>query len=282
MEKAKALIKNKFDLKGSPFVAISVGLLFLLESRFSLRKRSISKWKRLKTNAAMAGTAALGLRLVLIPALVQTSVLVSKKNIGLLQHLKLPPFFRHLLTFLILDYGNYRWHKLNHSSPVLWKFHQVHHSDLDLDVSTALRFHIGEMLASVFYRAAWITGTGATPGTVLFYEVVFEAATGFHHSNLRLPEKADRTLSRLIVTPRMHGIHHSIVKEETDSNFCIIFSFWDRLHRTMKLDIPQEKINIGVPYIRHHQETPELLLMPASPLPEWKLPDGQVPVRKRD
>lgn len=282
MENTNTLIKRKFDAKGSPIVAITIGILFLLEARFSLRKRTISKWKRIKTNAAMAGTAALGLRLVLIPALVHTSVLASEKNIGLLQYLKLPPFLRHLLTFLILDYGNYRWHKLNHSLPALWKFHQVHHSDLDLDVSTALRFHIGEMLASVFYRAAWIIGTGASAGTVLLYEVVFEAATGFHHSNLRLPEKADRTLSRLIVTPRMHGIHHSIVKEETDSNFCIIFSFWDRLHRTMKLDILQEKINIGVPYIRHHQETMELLKMPAYPLPQWELPGGQVPVRKTE
>ena len=230
----------------------------------------------------MAGTAAMGLRLVLIPALVHTSVLVSNKNVGLLRHLKLPPFLHHLFTFLILDYGNYRWHRLNHSSPFLWKFHQVHHSDLDLDVSTALRFHIGEMLASVFYRAAWIIGTGAAPATILFYEVIFEAATGFHHSNLRLAEKQDKALSHLIVTPRMHGIHHSIVKEETDSNFCIIFSFWDRLHRTLRLDIPQEKINIGVPYIRHHQNAPELLRMAAYPLPEWRLPDGQVPVRKQD
>ncbi len=279
MKNTGQLIRRNFDLKGSPFVALSVGVLFLLEMRYGLRKRTVSQWKRLKTNTAMAGTASLGLRLILIPALVHTAVLVSNKNTGLPRYFKLPPLLRHVFSFLLLDYGNYRWHKLNHSSPFLWRFHQVHHSDLDLDVSTALRFHIGEMLASVFYRAAWIAGTGAAPGLVLVYEVIFEACTAFHHSNLRLPENTDRALGHFMVTPRMHGIHHSIIKEETDSNFCIIFSFWDRLHQTIRLNIPQNSINIGVPYIRHHQETPELLLMPASPLPEWKLPGGKVPER---
>lgn len=281
MEKATTLIKREFDFKGSPIVALSIGLLFLLEWRFSLRKRTVSRWKRLKTNAAIAGTAALGLRLALIPAMVQVSVLTTRKKLGIIKFLRLPPPVHHLLTFLALDYGNYCWHKLNHSSAFLWKFHQVHHSDLDLDVSTALRFHIGEMLASIIYRAAWILGTGAAPATVLFYEVIFEAATGFHHSNLRLPEKTDKALARFIVTPRVHGIHHSIIKEETDSNFCIIFSFWDRLHSTLRLDIPQEEINIGVPYVREHLNAGELLRMPASPLPEWKLPSGEVPVREK-
>lgn len=281
MEKATTLIRREFDLKGSPIVALSIGLLFLLEWRFSLRKRTVSRWKRLKTNAAIAGTAALGLRFALIPAMVQISVLATRHRLGIIKFLGLPSPVHHLLTFLALDYGNYRWHKLNHSSAFLWKFHQVHHSDLDLDVSTALRFHIGEMLASIFYRAAWILGTGAAPATVLFYEVIFEAATAFHHSNLYLPARIDKALARFIVTPRVHGIHHSIIKEETDSNFCIIFSFWDRLHSTLRLDIPQEKINIGVPYIREHLYAGKLLRMPASTIPEWKLPNGEVPLREK-
>ena len=279
MIKAESWIRKLFDQKGGPMIAASVCLLFLLESRYALRKRSIARINRLKTNLATASIAAVGLRLALIPGIVQASIFAERKKWGFLRFLHLPPLFHHLLCFLLLDYGNYRWHKLNHSSSFLWRFHQVHHADLDLDVSTALRFHIGEILASILYRGAWVIGTGASPLTVLVYEIIFETATNFHHSNLRLPERMDKALARFIVTPRMHGIHHSIVREETDSNFCIVFSLWDRLHNTLRLNIPQEEITIGVPYIREHKEVLKLLSLPLAPVPEWKLPNGKIPER---
>ncbi len=273
-------IKNIFDLRGAPFLMAGTGLLFLLETRYQLRKRKLPRWLRLRTNTAVATTAALALRLALIPALVKTAAFTQRKNYGLLKYTGLGPAASGLITFLLMDYGNYRWHKLNHSSSFLWRFHQVHHADLDLDLSTAFRFHAGEILASVIYRGAWVAGTGASPATVLLYEIFFETATNFHHSNLRLPHKAEKILSKFIVTPRMHGIHHSIVRQETDSNFCIILSLWDRLHRTLKLNIPQEDINIGVPYIRKHLTAAELFKMPANKIQEWKLPDGSIPDRK--
>ena len=276
--KSKALIRTIFDFAGAPLLAVGVGVLFLLETRYALRRRKESRWKRMKTNTALAALAAVGLRLALIPALMQASAFAKKRNLGLLRLFRLPKAGRVLLAFLGLDYGNYLWHLLNHRLGWLWRLHQVHHADLDLDVSTALRFHVGEVLASAPLRAAWAMGMGASPRTVLVYELFFEGATNFHHSNLRLPAETDRALANFIVTPRMHGIHHSIIKQETDSNYCIIFTFWDRLHRTLRLDIPQEAIDIGIPYVREHLEARNLLEMPLTVPPEWKLPDGTVPV----
>ncbi len=152
-----------------------------------------------------------------------------------------------LVTFLILDYTNYLWHVLNHQLPMLWRFHLVHHTDPDLDVTTALRFHFGELIGFVFYRAAFVLLSGATALQVLVYEILFEAATQFHHSNWQLPYRLEKQLNKLIVTPRIHGIHHSMIREETDSNYSVIFSFWDRLHRTIKLNVPQNLIVTGVP-----------------------------------
>jgi sterol desaturase/sphingolipid hydroxylase (fatty acid hydroxylase superfamily) len=109
-------------------------------------------------------------------------------------------------------------------------------------VTTALRFHFGELVGSVFYRGAFVFLSGASPLNVLFYEVAFEGATQFHHGNWRLPLKVERGLNRVFVTPRMHGIHHYVIREETDSNYSVIFSFWDRLHNTMRLMYNKRKL----------------------------------------
>lgn len=279
-KKVNSLIVRYFDLAGAPLLAAGVGLLFMLESRYPLRRRKESRVIRLRTNTLVASSAALGLRLVLIPALVYSALYCRRQKLGLLRQLRLPAPLANLIAFLVLDYGNYVWHMLNHKLGFLWRFHQVHHADLDLDVSTALRFHVGEILASVLFRGAWAAGLGASPKSVLIYEILFEGATNFHHSNLRLNENTDKNLSRLIVTPRMHGIHHSIVRNETDSNYCIIFTFWDRLHHTFRQDIPQEQINIGIPYIRDHKTALSLMSMPFKAVPAWELPDGTVPERE--
>ncbi|HEV7346893.1 sterol desaturase family protein [Telluribacter sp.] len=273
------LINQLFDFKGAPLLAVGVLALFYLEKRYALRKRKDSLRERLKTNSMVSSTAIVALRLSLIPALVKAAFLAGERNLGLLRVLRLPSPFNHIISFLLLDYGSYRWHKLNHRMPFLWRFHQVHHADLDLDVTTALRFHFGEVLISVLYRGGWALLAGVTPRQVLVYELIFEGATNFHHTNLRLPRHIDRGLARLIVTPRMHGIHHSVVRDETDSNYSVILNIWDRLHQSLRLDIPQDQINTGVPYIRHHANASELMVMPLQPKAEWKFPDGQVPLR---
>lgn len=117
---------------------------------------------------------------------------------------------------------------------------------------------------------------------LLVYELAFESATFFHHSNWRLPLALERALNRVVVTPRMHGIHHSIVKRETDSNWGTIFSFWDRLHRTLRIDIAQDDLTIGVAAWRNEGDLTvgKLLGMPFGKQREWRLPTGEVPERE--
>ena len=266
-QQATSLIQRLYDFRGSPLVALAVGTLFLLEKRYALRKQRMPLVQRLKTNVGIVSTAVPVLRLALIPAQVRAAALAEEKKLGLFNLLNLSPTLNHLFTFLALDWVNYLWHRLNHRSPLMWRFHQVHHSDMDMDVSTALRFHVGELFTSVPFKGACVLLLGASPRATLIYEIFFELANNFHHSNLRLPLLREQQLAQLIVTPRMHGIHHSVVERETNSNFSVIFNIWDRLHGTLRLDVPQESINIGVPYVRHHQPLMELLKMPFGSQP---------------
>ena len=146
-----------------------------------------------------------------------------------------------------MDLTFYWWHVANHRIPFLWRFHNVHHIDPDLDVSTAFRFHFGEVAMSVGLRVGQVLLFGVSPLTFATYEVVFEMNTLFHHSNVRLPVAVERVLNKVLVTPRMHGVHHSAVREEDNSNFSVVFSWWDRIHRTLRLNIAQSRIVIGIP-----------------------------------
>lgn len=270
-----------FDFIGAPILTgLAIGLL-VLETRAELRQRKESRIKRLKNNAGLATVGLAGLRLALLPSMVSAGRWTEKNRFGLAQILPLPAPFKGILAFLLLDYTNYLWHTLNHRFPLLWRFHNVHHTDLDMDVSTAWRFHVGEVLLSVFFRGGMVAVVGAPASTVLLYEVLYEGATAFHHSNWRLPFHLERMLNKVIVTPRMHGIHHSIVRRETDSNYAVIFSMWDRLHQTVRLNIPQNEIIIGVPAYRNSSEqTPGyLLFLPFTPQRNWLLPDGTQPDR---
>ncbi|MBW3623833.1 MAG: sterol desaturase family protein, partial [Armatimonadetes bacterium] len=238
--------------------------------------------ERLITNGAIAGTAMLVLRLALIPVVVWVAGLAERAEWGLLNLVSLPQPLEWLLGLLLLDYTIWVWHYLNHRVPFLWRFHHVHHTDLDLDVSTAFRFHFGELLLSAFWRCGQVVLIGPAPLLVLVWEIVQEAATEFHHSNWTLPIRVERALNRIIVTPRMHGIHHSVVERETNSNWSVLFSWWDRLHRTARLDVPQDEIVIGVPAYRDPRDltVPALLLMPFRSQPAyWRLPNGIPPER---
>jgi sterol desaturase/sphingolipid hydroxylase (fatty acid hydroxylase superfamily) len=181
-----------------------------------------------------------------------------------------------------MDYTTWVWHRLNHQVPLLWRFHGVHHTDLDLDVMTSFRFHFGELTLSLGYRALQIAVIGVDPLILVVYEIVMDAATTFHHSNINLPLGLERGLNVVIVTPRMHGIHHSIVERETNANWSVVFSGWDRFHRTLRLDVPQDALVIGVPAYRSPGELTfgNLLVLPFRPQRAWwRFPDGQYPER---
>jgi sterol desaturase/sphingolipid hydroxylase (fatty acid hydroxylase superfamily) len=212
------------------------------------------------------------LRILFIPLMVWLAAKNQSWEFGLSYLFETPSILKAILGFLLLDYSNYIWHILLHKLPVLWRFHLVHHTDLDLDITTAFRFHFGEMIASVFFRGAAIVLIGATPLLVLIYEIVFEASTQFHHSNIKFPLRFEKAINYLVVTPRMHGIHHSMIKIETDSNYSVIFSFWDRLHKTIRLNIQQKEIVIGVPsYTNEKELTIKMLLaLPFKTIRLWK------------
>lgn len=271
----------KFDKIGMPLLGMAAAALLVLEACHALRRRTRPREERFMQNASVAAAALPALRLLLLPCLYAAARWSARRNIGLLS--RLPDWARYPMGFLLLDYGNYLWHVLLHRSPLLWRFHNVHHTDLDMDVSTAWRFHIGENFASVPFRGGVVLLAGVPAPLVLVYEVIFEGCTAFHHSNLRLPYAVERALCQFIVTPRMHGIHHSVVRRETDSNYAVVLSCWDRLHRTLRLNVPQNEITIGVPSYRDpaEQHPAHLFRMPFEKQRPWQLPDGSVPEREQ-
>lgn len=183
---------------------------------------------------------------------------------GILGRLSLPRPLEIVAGVVLLDYGLWWWHWLNHRWRPLWRFHLVHHVDLDLDASTALRFHFGEMGASVLFRIAQLRLTGVDRVTVSTWQSMLLLSILFHHSAIRLSERADRLLSWWIVTPRMHEIHHSAVRDETDSNWSSLLSVWDRIHGTYRHDVPSGEITIGVPAYQDPAavELPRLIVLP--------------------
>jgi sterol desaturase/sphingolipid hydroxylase (fatty acid hydroxylase superfamily) len=193
----------------------------------------------------------------------------------LLKQLSLPIWLEVPLAVALMDYTLYVWHVLVHKVPFLWRFHQPHHVDLDMDASTALRFHFGEMVLSVPWRAAQVLVIGASPLALSVWQTATLVEILFHHSNVELPVSLERWLCRLIVTPRMHGIHHSIVPEETGSNWSSGLTVWDWLHGTLQLDVAEDEIVIGVPAYRQPNEVtlPNVLTMPFEEQRDpWRLP----------
>ncbi len=159
---------------------------------------------------------------------------------------RLPEPLGSIAAFLVMDYGFYLWHIATHKSDLLWRLHRVHHVDPDMDASTAIRFHLVDMLVSLPWRMMQVRVSGITPRTLDAWQRFFTLSILFHHSNLRLPGRWDERLSWLLTTPRMHGIHHSVVADERDSNWSSGISIWDRAHGTLREDIAQDAVTIGV------------------------------------
>lgn len=264
----------------TPLIVGAFGVLLWLERRRPLRRAVESKLKRDARNLAMAGISAVALQIAERPILDPLVAQVERRGWGLLKRWRMPLWLEVASALVLMDYTLYLWHVLTHRVPWLWRFHVVHHVDLDLDASTALRFHFAELAISVPWRAAQVTALGVSPLSLSIWQTMLLLSILFHHSNVRLPVKAERWLNRLIVTPRMHGIHHSIVREETDSNWSSGLSLWDRLHGTLRLNVPQQEIIIGVPAYRESQEVTleKILEMPfGQQRPTWRFqPAGGV------
>ncbi|HXH83911.1 MAG TPA: sterol desaturase family protein [Candidatus Tectomicrobia bacterium] len=240
-------VPRAFDVIGTAAVTVALGVALLAEWRRPLRRRVQPFPARLPANIALAALAAAVQRGAVVPAGVAVARVGERRRLGLLRWLALPRWLAVMMGFLLLDWSMYVWHRMNHRVPFLWRFHVVHHTDLDLDATTAFRFHPGEMALSVLFRCAQVAGLGVGARLLLVYDVVMQCATAFHHSNRRLSDAVERRLVRAVVTPRMHGIHHSVVEAETNANWAVVLSWWDALHGTRRLDVPAESVTIGVP-----------------------------------
>jgi sterol desaturase/sphingolipid hydroxylase (fatty acid hydroxylase superfamily) len=253
-------------------------VLFMWEKRRPLRRRTQEEPARTLRNLAMGAMSLAVVGLLQSPIVKPLAARVARRRLGLAQQLPGPAWLRDTAAFLLLDYTIYVWHVLTHKVPFLWRFHVVHHVDMDLDTTTALRFHAIDMALSIPWRAAQVRVCGASPRALQRWQTFFFVSVLFHHSNLRLPLPLERLLVRVLTTPRLHGIHHSIVQEETNSNWSSGLSFWDWLHGTLRVDVPQETITIGVP---RYRDPAEVMLGPSLALPfveqrdAWLTADGK-------
>jgi len=232
-------------------LAITIGvllpLLFMVERFDRLRPFTRPLLARLFVNVVVSVLAFATAVVLVRPTSFAVIHWTSATGSGILHVVPMAGAAQFVLSFLLMDLTFYWWHVANHRIPFLWRFHNVHHIDPDLDVSTAFRFHFGEVALSTGFRILQIAAIGLPAWMFLSYELVFQANTLFHHSNVRLPIRVERLLNLVLVTPRMHGIHHSQVRDETNSNYSVVFSWWDRLHRSIRLNIPQKDIVIGIP-----------------------------------
>ena len=225
---------------------IAVGALAVFERLRPLRPRKDPAPARVGRNLTIGLLGGLTTAASELPLIGPVQRLAARHRLGLLRQLPLPRALRIVVGFLLLDYTLYVWHWLNHRTPALWRFHAVHHIDLDLDSTTGLRFHFGELALAAGFRAAQVLLLGVDDTTLRLWQQCLVLSVIFHHSNVELPPEVERRVQTIIVTPRMHGIHHSTRGDEMNTNFSSLLSWWDRLHRSLRLDVPQPAIMIGV------------------------------------
>ncbi len=260
------------------FIAISIA-----ETWRPLRRRQEARARRTARNVAMAGLTAISMAILQPRLLFPLLAHVERNRLGLLHRIRMPAPVRVLAGVLLLDYTLWWWHWANHKVPFFWRFHLPHHVDRDLDASTAIRFHFGEMSLSVLFRMLQVRLLGISRMSMTMWQVLLMPAIAFQHSNIELTPRGDRAVSRWIITPRMHGIHHSDYRDETDSNWGSLFSFWDFLHGTFREDIPQEEIVIGVPAYQSPDDVtlPRVIEMPfREQRDDWRNACGELQISR--
>jgi sterol desaturase/sphingolipid hydroxylase (fatty acid hydroxylase superfamily) len=266
-------------------VALAAVFLVLLgiEALRPLRRRRRAFGPRFLRNVVVSAVS-LGVAAVTVkPTVLLLMGTAQARGWGLLGVLDAPVWVEFALAFLLMDATFYYWHRANHEYRLLWRFHNVHHIDPDLDVSTSFRFHFVETAYSSGFRAVQVLLIGPAPWMLAIYELAFLSATMFHHSNLRIPVGAERWLNKVFVTPRMHGIHHSVIMDETNSNYSTVFRWWDSLNRSLRLNVPQEEVDIGVAgYAAAEKNVLKALFAMPFVRQEnyWRKPDGHVPARE--
>ena len=262
------------DLSQAPTVIASFGLVLLwgVETRWpSIAKRK-GRLRHAVRNLSLGLMNALVTALIASPLIVYAGRWAESHSVGLLHVANLPASVSFPLSFLLLDGWMYLWHRANHRIPLLWRFHRVHHSDMALDVTSAIRFHTGEIILSSILRLMLIPLLGVSLWQIVLYDALLLPVIQFHHSNVKFPERFDRWLRLFIASPAMHRVHHSRLQAETDSNYASVFSFWDRLGQTFRLRRDTENIQFGLEeYDKEQwQQIGGLLRIPFTPTPRGK------------
>lgn len=195
-------------------------------------------------------------RLLVPAAAVGVALVAAERGWGLLHNLPLPTWVQLVAGFVALDLIIYLQHRVFHAVPVLWRVHRMHHADVDIDVTTGNRFHPIEILLSMAIKIAAVIALGVPAVAVVAFEVVLNATSMFNHSNVALPAWLEPLARWLVVTPQMHQVHHSVEREETDSNFGFNLPWWDRLFRTYRAapKAGEEGVVIGLAEFREPRE----------------------------
>lgn len=211
---------------------------------------------RWPSNLGILAVDALAVRLVVPTAAVGMAVIAADRGWGLLNQLPVDGWVAGILAFLVLDFVIYAQHYVFHRVPWLWRLHRMHHADLDVDLTTGVRFHPLEILISMAIKIVVVLAIGVPALTVLLFEIALNATSIFNHANVAIPASLDRILRLFVVTPDMHRVHHSIVRAETDSNFGFNLPWWDWLFRTYRARPVAGHIGmtIGLPMFRDRKE----------------------------
>ena len=246
-----ALHHNEPIIRLACFFAVLLAMM-LWEWRKPRRALSLPRARRWPANLGIIVVDSVVLRLVFPVLAVGAAELAAARGWGLFHGLNAPFWLALPASLLILDLAIYTQHVVFHKVAVLWRLHRMHHTDLDFDVTTALRFHPLEIVLSMLIKLVLVTLLGVPAVAVMLFEVILNATAMFNHGNVGLPRRLDRALRWILVTPDMHRVHHSIRPEETDSNFGFNLPWWDRLFGTYR-DQPRDGhagMTIGLEYFR--------------------------------
>jgi len=250
--------------------AIAAGVLVLLWVLEAFVPMFVERRRRVSHDAANIALGLLNAALAAVlfgAAMLLVTEWARQQPFGLLHWLpeSWPAWVLWPIGLILFDAWMYGWHVLNHKVPLLWRFHAVHHADREMDASTALRFHTGEIVLSGCGRLIVLPVIGLTMPQLLLYELILQPVILFHHSNIRMPGKLDAALRWLIVTPWMHWVHHSRWQPETDSNYASVLSIWDRLFGTFRLRSTPQQINLGLDQDKDERQWRTLRGMLARP-----------------
>jgi sterol desaturase/sphingolipid hydroxylase (fatty acid hydroxylase superfamily) len=229
----EVLLAHEPLIRLSVFAAVFV-VMAVWEIVAPRRPQAISRAVRWPNNLGIVVVDTVLLRLVFPAAAVGAALFAAGKGWGLFNLVDAPAWLAVVASVLLLDLAIYLQHVMFHAVPVLWRFHRMHHTDLEFDVTTGLRFHPVEILLSMAIKVAVIAALGPPAVAVLIFEVILNATSMFNHGNVRIPAALDRVLRWVVVTPDMHRVHHSILPAETNSNFGFNVPWWDRLLGTYR------------------------------------------------